>query len=272
MAKLSKAQAKAHQQACDLLAKDALSEDDKWFVLENWQESANHVNSTAGAFFTPVGLARDFSIEVGGGRVIDLCAGIGTLSFMVMLRHCHGPLPQIVCIERNEAYAEVGRKILPEATWICANLFEVDLTALGHFDWAISNPPFGSVKRTKSAPRYSGKAFEYHVIDIASDIADLGAFIIPQEAASFRYSGEQCFEVKHSDAYKRFVEQTSIDLGPNCGLDTSAYLNDWHGVSPKTEIVIADFVEARAARMPAHQEPAPIPDDLFAAASIRNAA
>ncbi len=40
MSKLTKAQAKAHQEACDLLQKDVLTLDEKWFVLENWQESA----------------------------------------------------------------------------------------------------------------------------------------------------------------------------------------------------------------------------------------
>src|SRR6185312_13032899 len=157
MAKLTKAQAKAHQQACDLLLKDVLSEDDKFFVLENWQESAKHINTIAGAFFTPVGLARDFSLETYGPRVIDLCAGIGALSLMTAMRHCHERL-DIVCVEMNPEYAAVGRKIVPEATWIVGSVF--DLPDFGHFDCAIGNPPFGATPRDAKAPRYSGKDFE----------------------------------------------------------------------------------------------------------------
>jgi hypothetical protein len=250
VAKLSKAQAKAHQQACDLLAKDRLTEDDKWFVLENWQESATHINTIAGAFFTPVGLARDFSIEVGGGRIIDLCAGIGALSFMCSQgyeRPSH-----ITCIEFNPDYAAVGRKILPEAEWIIASVF--DLPKLGHFDFAIGNPPFGATPKGGKAPRYTGGEFEYHVIDIASDLADWGVFILPQMSAPFRYSGQQCFEVRESDRYLTFKSQTGIELGPNCGIDTDCYRRDWHGVSVATEIVVSDFVEARATRRPAQTD------------------
>ena len=48
-------------------------------------------------------------------------------------------------------------------------------------------------------------------------------------------------------------------LEPNCGIDTSYYADDWHGVSPRVEIVTADFVEARKRR-----EPAPAAqDELF---------
>ena len=78
MAKLTKAQRKAHAEACKILQKDALSIDEKIFVLENWHEGAEHMNGAIGAHFTPSGLARDFAIDAGGGRrVIELCAGIG---------------------------------------------------------------------------------------------------------------------------------------------------------------------------------------------------
>ncbi|MGB3389477.1 MAG: methyltransferase [Pseudaminobacter sp.] len=245
MAKLTKAQAKAHQQACDLLAKDVLTDDDKLFVLENWQESAKHINTIAGAFFTPPGLARDFCIETYGPRIIDLCAGIGALSLRALWHH---EAVEIVCVELNPEYVEVGKKLLPEATWVVGSVF--DLPNLGHFDCAIGNPPFGATPRQAKAPRYTGNDFEYHVIDIASGIADYGVFIVPQMSAPFCYSGHPCFEVRESDKYRRFVDQTGIKLTPNCGIDTSVYANDWHGVSVAVEIVTADFAEARERRQP----------------------
>ena len=35
------------------------------------------VNNLAGAYFTPVGLARDFAVEVGGDTIVDLCNNEG---------------------------------------------------------------------------------------------------------------------------------------------------------------------------------------------------
>lgn len=260
MSKLTKPQYKAHQQACELLTKDRLTEDDRWFVLENWHEAATEVNSAVGAFFTPPMLARDFAIETCGPRIIDLCAGMGTLAFMAWNKSQWGREPiEIVCVERNPAYAAVGRKVLPEATWIEADIF--DLPDLGHFDCAISNPPFGKTPRNGAGPRYAGAAFEYHVVDIASDLADWGAFIIPQASAPFRFSGQPFYDGdKASDEYRRFSSLTGITLGASCGIDTEHHRANWHGVSPATEIVVCDFVEARAARAPAQA-------DLFGAAA-----
>jgi hypothetical protein len=241
MSKLSKAQAKLHQQACDLIASDrTLTFDEKWFVLGNWQESANHVNSVAGAFFTPPELASDFDIDVCGKRIIDLCAGIGTLSFMAMRKvYQSDPVPEIVCVELNPDYITVGRKIVPDATWIQASVFE--LPDLGKFDCAISNPPFGSVKRNgRGGARYTGNTFEYHVIDVAETIAHRGVFIIPQQSAPFRYSGQNFHRLEETDAHKKFREQTGIHLVAGCGVDTSIYLDQWHGVSPMVEIAIFD--------------------------------
>lgn len=261
MSKLSKVQAKAHAEAVKMLEQDTLSHDERWFVLENWQESANHINSIAGAFFTPVGLARDFSIEVSGKRILDLCAGIGSLSYLYLLA-CQWDrlVPDMVCVEKNPGYVAVGRKVLPEARWIEGDVFSLPAD-LGYFDCAISNPPFGATSRgAMGSPRYSGSKFEYHVIDVASDFADYGTFIIPQMSAPFRYSGRQTYERAEDQNYTDFVSKTGIDLGHSCGIDTSVYLRDWRGVSPPTEIVTADFCEARARRLPAQA-------DMFAQAA-----
>jgi methylase of polypeptide subunit release factors len=264
MSKLTKAQAKAHQQACDLLHKDVLSEDEKLFVLNNWQESAKHINTIAGAFFTPIGLARDLSIEVNGDSVIDLCAGIGALAFF-----CSGPhkASNVVCVEANPDYAAVGMKIVPEAHWIVGSVFE--LSNIGHFDFAIGNPPFGATPRSGAvAPRYTGKEFELHVIDVARDIADFGAFIVPQMTAGFKYSGCPAggwpemrkdgigsgFADCKTDIHAKLLDQTGIILEPSCGLDTSAYDREWHGVSIRTEIVTVDFIGARERTKPAQTD------------------
>lgn len=89
MSKLSKKEAKLHQEAIALIRADrALTEDEQALVLDQFQEGAAHMNGLAGAFFTPRGLARDFAIEVvhsGGSRrrrVLDLCAGIDLVAVL----------------------------------------------------------------------------------------------------------------------------------------------------------------------------------------------
>lgn len=257
MSKLTKAQAKAHAEAEAILGKDVLTEDDKWFVLEHWREDARHMNGTAGAFFTPPGLARDLCIEVGGvSSIVDLCAGIGTLAFMAQARM--GPSPRLVCVERNPDYVAVGRKIVPEATWVCADVFDAaQLAALGRFDMALSNPPFGATPRTGSGPNYRGRAFEYHVIDVASGMATYGAFIVPQGSAPFRLSGQRGLTETSPDEYRRFLEATGIELAPGCGVDCDFYRDQWHGVAPTVEIVCTDFTERATTGLPLFEGVAP---------------
>lgn len=247
MAKLTKAQAKAHAQACDILTKPVLTEDDKDFVLQNWNEGANHVNGAAGAFFTPYDMAFDFTIDaIGqggyGGRIIDLCAGIGMLSYACW--HRSDRRAKITCVERNPDYLAVGQKILPQAEWILADVLDVLEMDLGRFDVAISNPPFGAIKRDRNSPRHTGKDFEFHVIDIASHLADSGAFIVPQMSAGFNYSGRRFYDRQKDGKAVKFQELTGLRFDAGCGIDTAFYRDAWKGVSPLCEIVCVDFTEA----------------------------
>lgn len=253
MSKLTKSQARLHHQAEDLLAKDTLTHEDKLFVLEHWREDGQHVNSTSGAFFTPWGLALDFALEVSGRRIIDLCAGIGTLSLACLARHEYdlwqgAPPLDITCVEVNPAYVEVGRKVVPEARWICASIF--DMPDLGRFDVAISNPPFGQIKRDGDGPRYRGGSFEYHVIDIAATLADEAVLIVPQTSAGFSYSGKRHggYQAETPTKLARFTQATGIALAPGMGIDTARPdYGQWHGVAPRVEVVLSDFEGVKAA-------------------------
>lgn len=267
MAKLTRAQAQAHAQAVAILQQERLSEDDKEFVYRNWNEGANHVNGAAGAFFTPFDMAFDFALDASGGRIIDLCAGIGMLSYAIWQRsRFNDSRPQIICVERNADYLDVGKKLLPEAEWIHADVFDVLDMGLGHFDSAISNPPFGNIKRSKNSPRYSGKDFEFHVIDIASHLADYGTFIVPQMSAGFNYSGRQSYERQTSGKAVKFQEQTGLHFDAGCGVDTAYFIDQWKAVSPMCEIVCVDFTEARpvaAKAQPANDNQLPVQASLF---------
>lgn len=55
-----------------------------------------------------------------------LCAGIGVLSYAAQLEcsdrsRCYA---DITCVELNPHYVEVGKKVVPEATWICADVLD----------------------------------------------------------------------------------------------------------------------------------------------------
>ena len=260
MAHLTKAEWKAHAEAEKILAQDHLSDDDREFVLTHWQESANHVNSAASAFFTPPSLALDVALFTGlnavkSPTVIDLCAGIGALGLACWWRS--GGNVEVTCIEVNPAYVEVGRKLFPEARWICANINDLP-AGLGRFDCAIANPPFGRTTRI-TGPRYRGVS-DLAVIDIASDLANWGAFILSSASVPFEYSGKPDYRERDSKEYRAFREATQIELSAE-SLDCAVY-DGWHGIRPSIEVVSADFWDARSAR--SRKQTASLPAaDLF---------
>ena len=120
--------------------------------------------------------------------------------------------------------------------------------ALRGFDVVISNPPFGSTAKdpTLRGPRYKGR-MDYEVIDIASDIANHGVFILPQAALPFAYSGRQGCTRVENEPYKKFSEKTGIELVMNCGIDTAG-ISNFRDVKIVTEIALADFEELRRTR------------------------
>ncbi|MEM8562247.1 MAG: methyltransferase [Pseudomonadota bacterium] len=224
-----------------------------WFAplccLGPYHEGATTVNGEAGAFSTPLDLAWDAALELGtcqdntGRRIIDLCAGIGVLAYTTLIRH---PGAEITCIEINPEYVRVGQKLVPEATWICMDVTDIEaLRKLGTFHEAISNPPYGRVRTfTGSAGvRYQGSEAEYKVIDIASEIALDGVFIIPQLSSGFEFSGVQCYQRRESQKYTSFTEATGLFLDAGMGIDTSVTADGWKGVKPRVEIALVDFTE-----------------------------
>ncbi|MCS4309462.1 putative RNA methylase [Rheinheimera pacifica] len=228
--KLSKLNASLHTQALAILQKERLTFEDKEFVLANYQESANHLIAPAGAFFTSAELAWEFSVVAVGFlsekrkfRVLDLCAGIGALAHACLLRN---PDIELVCVDINADYVDVGKKIVPQAQWHCMDALDLDqLKALGHFDIVISNPPFGAVTTGsgKKSPRYTGSEFAYKAIDIAAEIADVGYFILPQKLVPFNISASPRNEpFVHRDAYVKFLKQTRWELEIALTIDTAS--------------------------------------------------
>ncbi|MFC5911722.1 methyltransferase [Streptacidiphilus monticola] len=263
---LSKDEAKAHRQACQLLAlRRELTEDEREFVLDNWHEAANPGRRLDGAFFTPGDLAFDLRLEIGGTRVLDLCAGIGRLAWAArdlwVRRWENQPPRELVCVERNPDYVAVGRKVLPEARWICADV--LDLTAmaaeLGRFDTVVANPPFGRIDRGgKNAPGYTGARFEFHVIAVAAQFGRRGVFLLPQTSAPFQLSGRNYHRRVPNRDCEQFTQATGIELHAGVGIDTTAY-PDFRNTAVRTEVVVCDFPDRPLTPAPAPAVSAPAP-------------
>ncbi len=257
MAKLTKKEIAGHKAAMQLIESDhELSFEEKMFVLDNYHEGATNNNAAASAHFTPWDLGFHLAIEVTGHRILDIGAGIGCLSMAV---ETHIPDAEFVLVEINPEYAKIAQRIMPRAIVICGSLYDKNvqnrLRAM-KFDTVISNPPFGSnAKGIGGAPRNRSSEVHYDFIDIASDLASNGVFILPQNATPFRYSGRNSFEEVSEEncrSYTKFAKTTGIKFDFNCGIDTKD-ISNFRGVKIATEIVLADFDEARTRRGENHQ-------------------
>lgn len=253
MGRLTKPEIRQHQQAMKYLeqlhAIKNLDQKEEYelFILENFNPAVlsgeNVIN--AGIFFTPIELAKDFRVEAQGhNTIIDLCAGIGHLSYWLQDWIKWHDL-ELVCVEIDPEFVEVGKVLVPNATWICEDILDPQFLSLFQnkkFNLAISNPPFGKNLSMKETPHlnYSGGSFEFKAIEIASKIARNGAFIIPQGSSPIiHYPEPGQSTINDSKEYEKFNLQTGIHVEANCGIDANGH--HWKGASPKVEIVTFDF-------------------------------
>src|SRR3546814_4215677 len=65
-----------------------------------------HSNAATSAFFTPFELAMNFALEVpSGGRILDICSGIGMLSAAAAIYHARNPGDfEFTLVELDETY------------------------------------------------------------------------------------------------------------------------------------------------------------------------
>lgn len=245
--KLSKLQRKQHGEAESLLSLGrTLKEDERMFVLDHWLPGATGDPGIHGVFFTPRSIAESISYYPSEGPVIDACAGIGRLAFHCWLasKWSNHPKFTLTCVEFNSNYVEVGRRVLPEAEWIRADLtdYAASLDGKRPFREAISNPPYGKVPTLREWRGYTGPA---HLVAAAvlGDITRYGGWMIVPEAdiaQSFRSQGRV---VEDSSFYQKFrAARPDLSLS-HYSHDFSQYRSEWMGASPNVTLADLDIRE-----------------------------
>lgn len=255
--KLTRTQRQAHQKAIDILnSGNAHKYDERQAVIERYHEGAQHNNAAASAFFTPFDMAFHLALNVeNGGKLLDLCSGIGALTVGILN---HGQsFDEIVMLEINPDYCDVARKLVPQAEVIQGSIYDqvlIDELKSRGFRTVVSNPPFGTISKPQGArgPRFKGEV-HYEAIDIASDLADYGAFILPQMACPFTYSGKRGYQEIENSRYEAFSKATGINLEIGVAVDTTV-LGKFRNTPIVVEIVTSDFKEARSQREPKQRE------------------
>jgi hypothetical protein len=154
------------------------------FIFDAFHPGAFGRTDIAATFFTPRRDARSVAQAHGGtGRVLEPTAGIGVCAHALMeyLDPFNRRAPiQLVCVEIVKDFVEIGRRLVPEADWICGNIFDV-LPTLGRFDTAIGNPPFGNIPTNQSTTFRS--AIHFGILDAVIPMTEHGGvFILPRNS------------------------------------------------------------------------------------------
>lgn len=263
MSKISKPILNLHNQAVELLKKNSLNFNEREFVFDNYHEGAGKMNNLISAHFTPYSICKSLTYNIAyTDCFVDLCAGIGMISYVLKRQEEMSFNKSLfgICIEKCTEYYEVGKKLLPEFHWINGDCFDPEVIAQvkelmkGKKFSVISNPPYGNQVKTdsKALLKYIGSTFEYKAIELGAILGAYdGAFLIPQVSAPFRISGsrfnglrvyEEEYKTKN---YKKFIEQTGLEITANNGYDT-VFLEEgeaWRDVSIATEIACLEYSE-----------------------------
>ena len=246
MSKLTKIRLKNHNIATDLLKKDILSDEDKEFVIENWKPYADHNISASATFFTPVDVCDELSIQVLSSldpqkkyTILDLCAGIGNLSSSIVNNNRHDNT-EIIAVEFNQDFIDVGKKLLPKVTWINYDAFDEDFWVKNDFtnnkvDFMICNPPFSLRHDWSGELQLRSELISYLICLKYSKFG--GYFIVPQNCVPFEYSGRPYYSSSVSPVWNKVLK---IYPKANCeclSVDMSIYTELWDNVTPNVELV-----------------------------------
>lgn len=291
MARLSRMARQRHDEAMQLVfgQDKRLTHDQVLTVLNQYNPVADgHYIQANGAFFTPWSLAQAVaSLGIDRGRVVDLCAGIGALTYAMACRDGYGPewgSFQFTAVELNERYVEIGRRIMPEVEWVRGDVFDLAVwKSRERFGFAISNPPFGRPYKAESADwlRSNGCNLDLMAIEVALRVAWANYFILPMSSvpAYAQYSaGALNFGrdrpskegTKLKGALEKFVkaldgpeEDRELVFTGTGVYDTESFRSDWIESVPVTEIASVSFEPGEDVLPLLDPEPEPIQLTMF---------
>lgn len=245
--KIPKRELKRQNELLALTKKEKLTDEEIEQIYLEFNPAILDDISTNGVYFTPDGLASDAALfTYRHGHLIDVCAGIGALSYNCLMRdHYEKNIKSITCIELNPRFVELGKKLLPQANWICASAFDQELwdsitsgLTDQRFDCMISNPPFGvpTVKDDSTNwLNYQGHR-DLMVLELCLRYSKNGNFILPSGSVPFEYSGKPYYrnEVdRWSQKLKKFLkENKDYKFTMQCdGIDCSIYKDEWQNLN-----------------------------------------
>jgi predicted RNA methylase len=271
MARLSKIQSALQIKVQHILQKDVLSNQDVEFVFNNYHECANNNITVSGAFFTPLSLALEFAEYCccpqvkRPSRILDLCAGIGFLSYTMnnnFDRCDFNEQCEITCGKLNADHIAVAKKLLPQAYWVQVDVTDFDaILTLDDFDLVIGNPSFGDVITFKNKERlcYTGLNAAFSAIEIASLVTRNATFIFPQDVAGFKYRGEKTFTAYRQEKIRTICrticQQTGIEIMPNKFSGSIDHQPDWKSKVPNVKSAEIDFNQSKVTKYPVYCAP-----------------
>lgn len=233
--KLTKQQTKAHDEAMKLVDSGRpLTSAEKEFILDNYHPGASHNIGRGGIFFTPPAIAQTVAtFHGGGGKVLDACAGIGALSYWL---RCYSSQPiDLTCVEINPEFVRVGKRVLPEAKWICADFFHGK--PKGWFDSAISNPPFGRVASIRSE---NFTTAHFAAMERMAEMCEMGGIVIIPDI-DHSQEDRRHLQPSQSRDYLKFRElHPDWDITP-CSVDMRCFEDSpWKG-APGIKPMVCDL-------------------------------
>lgn len=203
--------------------------------------------SEGGVYWTPYYLGQDLAVfSPRSGHIVDMCAGIGLLSYKVKLMDSYQKnIKSMTCIEYNPEFVKIGKKLLPEANWICGNAYDQNLwedlvkdLPDKRFDEFLSNPPFGT-DQTKTLDtkwlNHTGTR-DLMALEICLRYAKNGSFILPSGSVPFEFSTGRARQYGYIEDPTRWNQKLKKFLKDNkdfkftmtCdGIDTSIYNDSW---------------------------------------------
>ncbi len=213
------------------------------YIFDHFHPGYHRDISRCANFFTP----RNDAVAVAqaggaGGRVIEPTAGIGSIAHAVYSLNCWGgdaePPLKLTCVELVEDFVAIGRKLVPQAEWICGNIFDV-LPTLGEFDSFVANPPFGKLPSNQSKTWGDDIAFGI-IQELLPRCHNGGIVILPagHHAQSANMRNGECERGRFADGpsskFNRFKK-----LNPAWAIQPTSFgcSNQWKGTSIECEIV-----------------------------------